>query len=184
VKYATAAGLLALHVVLGLVVTGERALGIDRTAFDAVAEIRFGGGVDVMKVLTDVASLPATAVVVAVTALLVGARGRRDQAIGLVAGLIVVFVSVRYAKELWDRPRPDNRLSGVFGRSYPSGHAAYATAFLACAMTTRERALIAAAAAWIMVVAVTRLYLHVHYLTDVVGGAALGLAVFALVLRR
>jgi membrane-associated phospholipid phosphatase len=34
-----------------------------------------------------------------------------------------------------------------------------------------------------MAVAASRLYLHVHFLTDVVGGVALGIAVYAALLR-
>ena len=47
-----------------------------------------------------------------------------------------------------------------------------------------RRWLTTAAAALAVTIGASRLYLHVHYLTDVLGGFALGVAVFAPVLAR
>ena len=75
------------------------------------------------------------------------------------------------------------------GTAYPSGHAAQAVAWIACAvvlvrgghrLATRFAA-VAAAVALAVAVAVTRVYLRVHYLSDVVGGLALGTGIFAAV---
>jgi membrane-associated phospholipid phosphatase len=135
-------------------------------------------------VLTDVGSLPVAVVIVGMTALYASRRlNRPDQALALALGFVLLFVLVHVTKELWDRPRPTGRLSDVFGRSYPSGHAAYATAYVACALVTRSRGLLIAALAVVVTIGLSRLYLHVHFLTDVVGGIALTTLVFAVLLR-
>ena len=74
------------------------------------------------------------------------------------------------------------------GRSFPSGHATQSIAFygmlaivLIVSYAPRWRRLfIAAAAVVVLVIGASRLYLGVHWFTDVLGGYALGLAWLAL----
>jgi membrane-associated phospholipid phosphatase len=175
---------LVVHVGLGLALDGDALLPGDKLAFDITQDLRFGAGVDVVRVLTDVGSLPVAVVIVAMTALHAARRlDRPDQALALVAGFALVFILVHVTKGLWDRPRPPGRLSDVVGTSYPSGHSAYATAYVACALVTRSRRLLVAALSIAIAVGLSRLYLHVHFLTDVVGGIALTTLVFAVLLR-
>lgn len=170
---------LALHVGLGLLVHGSGPLGVDRAAFDLIDPLRGGSGLDVVRILTDLGSFPVSALVVAGGAVYaVRVRGLRT-ALGLVAAMVALLVMVNVAKEVWDRPRPVDRFYDPSGRSYPSGHSAYVTAWLAVAGLTGRRALITAATVLVVAVGASRLYLGVHYLTDVVGGMALGAAVFA-----
>ena len=88
-------------------------------------------------------------------------------------------------KAVVDRPRPaaSLRLVTVGSPSYPSGHTAIATAVAAslivAAWRSRRLALrhgaIALLVAMPVVVGLSRLALGVHWLTDVIGGALLGL---------
>jgi undecaprenyl-diphosphatase len=76
------------------------------------------------------------------------------------------------------------------GRAFPSGHATQSISFYAMLAVVliiwyapRHRGLFAGAAAlMILVIGASRLYLGVHWLTDVLGGYALGLAWFAIVM--
>jgi undecaprenyl-diphosphatase len=91
-------------------------------------------------------------------------------------------------KDLADRVRPSlNPVAATLGPSFPSGHSASAAAFFAAAALLvgrhqgrRGRAILAGLAAGIAVaVAMSRVMLDVHWLTDVVAGLALGWAWFA-----
>ena len=72
--------------------------------------------------------------------------------------------------------------------AYPSGHSAYAVALVACAVVLARGghnlatrfALVTIAIALALGVAASRVYLRVHYLSDVIGGLALGTAIFSL----
>jgi membrane-associated phospholipid phosphatase len=73
------------------------------------------------------------------------------------------------------------------GFSYPSGHASIAVTYLAVAVVLSRTApaawrvaLIVAGAVLAAAIGLSRAYLRVHYLSDVVGGWAVGLAAFSL----
>jgi undecaprenyl-diphosphatase len=91
-------------------------------------------------------------------------------------------------KHLVDRVRPDlNPIAATLGPSFPSGHSSTAAAFWAAAALVigrwhgrRGRAVLVGLAVAIAVgVAASRVLLDVHWLTDVIGGLALGWAWFA-----
>jgi len=87
-----------------------------------------------------------------------------------------------WLKHLFGVPRPDPAVVRVIhpaeGLSFPSGHAQSTATFWGyLAVTFRRRPLTLAAAVIIVLVALSRPYLGVHYLTDVVAGTLIGLAV-------
>ena len=85
-------------------------------------------------------------------------------------------------KTAYDRARPPEGLVETFNAAFPSGHAAYAVALVACATVLVRAgvgwavrvAAVTVAVILVAVVGVTRVYLRAHFLTDVLGGIALG----------
>ena len=100
----------------------------------------------------------------------------------VVGGTIISTV----LKMLFDRPRPDfTGVAEVFTASFPSGHATVSAvvfltigAMLAEASPERQlkRFFIGVAVALTLLVGVSRIYLGVHYPTDVLAGWSLGAA--------
>jgi undecaprenyl-diphosphatase len=131
-------------------------------------------------------------VAVAVAIVVIAARrvGPRTVITFLVVVMVGVSVLVALIKLVVDRARPDiDQLTGFSGASFPSGHAATAAAtFAAVALllgigqSTRTRAVLAGVGAGIAAcVAATRVFLGVHWLTDVLAGLILGWTWFAIV---
>jgi membrane protein DedA with SNARE-associated domain/membrane-associated phospholipid phosphatase len=160
---------------------------LDNTAFDLADRTRTDMLVNVAKALTTAGALPfvLTLVVIASIALII--RRRPFELFALAGGFALVVLGVHVAKAAIDRPRPAAPLVETVGSSYPSGHAAYATAYVVLAViATRVLGGIASRTAVVLagvivaaVIGGTRIYLRAHYLSDVIGGYGLGLGIFA-----
>jgi membrane-associated phospholipid phosphatase len=158
-------------------------------AADVADRLGTGALVDVAKVVTYLGSLPVVVAVALATALWAAIRRRWIDVAVLVAGVALSIVVVHVTKAAYDRPRPSGGLVDADLSAYPSGHTAYAVTLVACATilvragmgwAVRFAAVVVAIAA-VVVVGATRVYLRVHHLTDAIGGAALGVAIWALV---
>lgn len=144
--------------------------------------------VDIAKVVTDLGSLGVTGPAVLLTALLLLWRRRITEAVMLVGAMGLTYAAVHITKDAIDRPRPPRPLDGADGSSFPSGHAAYAVAWVVIAIVigralpgaVRGATLVVVAAVLAVAVGLTRIYLRVHYLSDVLAGAGLAAAIYAL----
>lgn len=138
----------------------------------------------------DVTALGSWAVLGLVTAAVVGflALGRHRRTPWLVAGAVISGVAVSEAlKVLVDRPRPSvvPHLAEVATASFPSGHSMLSAVVyltlgaLAASLLERrgQRLFVLAVAVFVTgIVGLSRVYLGVHYPTDVLAGWAAGLA--------
>jgi undecaprenyl-diphosphatase len=140
---------------------------------EAVRDITALGGFTLLTITTVVSVL-----------LLMFHKRRRE---ALIFGVTVVLaqISSELLKALYDRPRPGLVAHGsiVYSQSFPSGHSALAAAtFFTLATvvasvetTKRTKALIfGMAITFVVMVGISRVYLGVHWPSDVLGGWALG----------
>jgi undecaprenyl-diphosphatase len=162
---------------------------IDRFARDVARDLRATAPVDVAKVVTWAGSLYVVGAVVLLTAAWAALRGRGGEALALLVGLGLSYAAVHIAKAAYDRPRPPGSLVDTALSSYPSGHALYAVGLVACATVLtragagwiRRAADVTVATGLVALVCATRVYLGAHWLTDVLGGVALGAAIWCAV---
>jgi len=98
-----------------------------------------------------------------------------------VLGANLAFVVI---KMIVQRLRPDCNLIFVSGYSFPSGHATMATAMAVAVYFIFSKKvnkpgmrvfLLTICSIWIMMIAFSRVYLDVHWLSDVLAGIGLGL---------
>jgi membrane protein DedA with SNARE-associated domain/membrane-associated phospholipid phosphatase len=187
--------LLALAAVGGFVFVGledllddRRSLGLDRWAFRAADALHVGWLVDVLEVVTDVGRLWVVGPIVLFTAAWAVLRSRPVEAVALAIALMLTSLAVDAAKDYLDRPRPSGALVDTEGYAYPSGHAAQAVVLIACAIVLVRTgwslavrfAAVTVATVIVVVVGLSRVYLRAHYLSDVIGGLALGIAIFSI----
>ena len=199
---AVATGLL-LTVALGFVLVGGLALGalayLTRSRSELVTidsdisqwvndhSSRF-----VHDALTLITQLGSTTFVIVAAIVLAIVEMRRRPSRWIIPFLLAVMVGegvlTNVVKELLARARPTlNPTAHLLGPSFPSGHTATAAAFWAAAAlllgrgrNQRAHALLAGGAVAIAVaVACSRVFLDVHWFSDVLGGLALGWGWFA-----
>jgi membrane protein DedA with SNARE-associated domain len=160
----------------------------DMTALDVARDIGSSWLTDVADVITALGSL-AVVLPVAFVSGIVLAVSRRWLELGvLVAAMAITIVGVDAIKDSVERPRPPNAPTDVHGTAFPSGHAAYSViyAWLAITVVVRLRpgltngtAVLVFGIALTALIGLTRIYLGVHYMSDVVSGWGLGISAFS-----
>ncbi|GAA1716483.1 hypothetical protein GCM10009765_76480 [Fodinicola feengrottensis] len=196
-----AAGIIAVVVFAGgfaaVLHSIRQASGIadwDRPVLGYALGHRTGPLTSVFELATSLGAGVGLYVVALVVTALASWRLRSLWPVALVAATLTgAEISSNMAKLLIHRARPPELdwLTQVTGYAYPSGHtllsvATYGVlAYLGCLMV-RARwariAVVAAAAALVLMIATSRLYLGVHWLTDVLGGFLFGAAWLTVIL--
>jgi undecaprenyl-diphosphatase len=142
-------------------------------------------GVAGFRVFTFFGGGPALTVLTVIVALLFVLRRRKLEAIGWVVAMMGVGVLNATLKLAFVRPRPAFEAPHAIaaGWSFPSGHAmatfvgAGMLAYFGVRAARRaslRACILAAAVGWTVAMGFSRLYLGVHYLSDVAGGFAAG----------
>jgi undecaprenyl-diphosphatase len=181
---------LVVGLVLDMVQTREGFARWDDSAARWGAAHTSGTAESVVRVITQLGSTP---VVISLCVIVSIVEYRRIPTRAVPAFLVTVVASqlviTNLIKVIVGRDRPDvARLVSASGSSFPSGHtAASAALYAAIALVVGRRrsrhtkAVLAGVAGGITVaVATSRVLLGAHWLTDVIAGAALGWACFAL----
>ena len=175
-------------VLLGETPDGSVERRVDDMAFDVGDGLYSGWLKDVADGVTVLGSLPVVVVVVVATAIWAMTRRRYLDSLAVMVALVLTWIAVDVFKSAYDRPRPPDPHVITHGMSYPSGHSAYAVAWVACAVVlvragaglATRFAVVTAAVVLAVAIALTRVYLRAHYLSDIAGGLAMGAAIFAL----
>jgi membrane protein DedA with SNARE-associated domain/membrane-associated phospholipid phosphatase len=161
----------------------------DMTAADVADSLDAGWLTSLAKSITPLGGGGLVVPLAALSAIALAAARRWAEFWVVVAGTLLIVVGVNELKVEVDRPRPAGGLVDTSGSSFPSAHAAYSTFYLWAAATIalrlrpgtgRSTGLIATGIAITALVGLSRVYLRVHYLSDVNAGWALGVSAYAL----
>jgi membrane protein DedA with SNARE-associated domain/membrane-associated phospholipid phosphatase len=160
----------------------------DETAVEVANALRGSFMTDFSKVITFLGSGGFVWALTAVCAAALAWRRHWTELGVLLAGMVLITIGFHEIKAAVDRPRPPDPLVGSSGSAFPSGHAAHSVIYVWLATTIVVRLRRGLARATLVVVAgivltalvgLSRVYLNVHYLSDVSGGWALGAACFS-----
>lgn len=175
----------AFAVVYDAVLDGNGVAGLDRPVHDWLAAHREPDLTTAMRILTDLGGTPVLIAVAVLLAALAGRHARSWRPVLLVAatalGSTLITVSGKAAVH---RGRPSEAVAAAGGYSFPSGHSLNSAAIygigavLVWQLARRRRTKVWTAAATVLLVllvGLSRLYLGVHWLTDVLAGYALAL---------
>jgi membrane protein DedA with SNARE-associated domain/membrane-associated phospholipid phosphatase len=180
-------GIFVFVVYLTEIVRSPGPTPFDTELLDLGDRIRMDMLVDVAKLVTELGAFPTVAALVVATVVMLLIRRRYAEALVLVVGLALVSIAVDATKDSVGRERPGGTFVGTSGHAYPSGHTAYATAWIAVAVALTRRlrlvtsgVLVFVALAIAAAVGVSRVYLRAHWWSDVAGAWGLGAGMFAL----
>ena len=177
----------------GFVLVGTMVAGppprLDVWARDAANTLETTWLVEAAKAVTMLGSFAVTAALAAAVGAWALVRRRPIDAAALVLGVALCELAVHVAKDAYDRPRPAEPLVHASLSAYPSGHAIQSVTLVACATVLVRGgvgwavrfAAVTVAVALAGLVCITRVYLRAHYMTDVLGGFALGAAIWSAV---
>jgi len=112
-------------------------------------------------------------------------KNKKPQAYLLFLTSIFTAATIKILKALIQSPRPISNLIQETGFSFPSGHTTFAVVFfgLLTYIFTKPKHKIPAiitSTIIIIIIALSRLYLQVHYLTDIIGGLITGTIILTL----
>ena len=158
----------------------------DFRVIDLAERTRSDVGVDIAEMVTRLGTASLVFALVAVALVLLAWRRRPYELFVLLIGTALVYAGVHITKDAVDRPRLADPLVDTMGSSFPSGHAAYATTYVALGVIAArvlpnlasKAALVVSTVVVAFVVGASRAYLNAHYYSDVVAGWALGAMVF------
>jgi undecaprenyl-diphosphatase len=181
--FAAAAGLYAAF-------TGGGPALADSALLSESIEVRSGGLTELAVFVTNIGNTTSMAVLAVAVAGWCWYRGRRADAVLAVVAMAGSAALFNVLKDAFGRPRPPvaDRLVYAGNESLPSGHATMSIvvigtivvlAWAGRAVMTRV-VLVVAAVVWVGAVGATRVYLGVHWFSDVVAGWLVGAAWLAL----
>ena len=162
----------------------------DHTAYDVAADLQVNWIVNVAKAITILGSGWVVYPLAFLVALPLAMRRYWVEFWALVVGMALMAFLIPEIKDWTHRPRPPDPLTHASGWAFPSGHAAHSTLYTWLAITLAVRvvpeikrgsAVIAAGILLTALIGLTRVYLSVHWLSDVTSGWALGVSCFSAV---
>jgi len=156
---------------------------VDETIFDITVTAEWAPAVGVAKFLDFVGSAWITIPVMVLVAVWLASRKRWEAFATWIVAMAVSQLFIGPVKSLYERARPPQSLVETSSWSFPSGHSV-ATAVIAISLVIvlvkagpKRRNLEMLAAAGAVIMALSRVYLRAHWLSDVAAGAALGAGV-------
>lgn len=180
------AAVLGLAALVGLwaAFTGVGPARLDAAVLDGSVEARTDLLTAAAVAVTHLGSTAAMAVLAVAAGVRLWLTDRRADAVLVVGAMSGAQLVFRGLKELLDRPRPpeDGHLVHAASESLPSGHATTAIVVIGTLVVLAwpgrtpavRSALVAAAALWVGAVGLTRIYLGVHWFSDVIAGWLVG----------
>ena len=135
---------------------------------------------NIMKIITFLGS--ALSIILLTVLLIIVVKGKRNKILILI-NVIVTTLLNQLLKNVFQRGRPIDSIIEEYGYSFPSGHSMVSMAFygfliyLVYKSNIKYKGLIVGLlSVLIVLIGISRIYLGVHYLTDVIGGFTLSLS--------
>lgn len=174
---------LILFTIITYAIFNDKINTIDQNIHSYILNLRNNNLTSILITITNISSAYAL-IVLSILLLLIMKKKKLPLLISL--NLIISFISNQIAKQIFTRPRPIGiNLIEETGYSYPSGHAMISMAYFGFISyliykyvknKLIKTILISSIFILIILIGFSRIYLGVHYLSDIIGGFLLSIA--------
>lgn len=172
---------LAIFVLLIIIFKNSFFAGIDSAVNLFMPQIQNSVFISISKIIEVMFDTLTLIIISLIIAFYLWIKISKKDAVFLGFTMLLGGAAIYTLKELVQRARPLNEIVSESGFAFPSGHATISVVFfgLLIYLAFREKSKMKTnisliSAFMIVLICFTRLYLNVHWLTDVVGGIALG----------
>lgn len=149
----------------------------DNAIYHYISMIISTGGTIFFKIITE---FGAAFVIIPICLICVTTMKDKRKAMTIVLNLVIIFVLNQLLKQVFERPRPTEfRLIEESGYSFPSGHSMVSMAFYGFIIYLLAKEIkkpvfkyisCISLSILILLIGISRIYLGVHYASDVIGG--------------
>lgn len=156
-------------------------LGIDSYIYNIVHKLTSNNFINFFKFITNLISIPFISFICFVFVIICFIKKNYRYCPFVVCNLFVIIILNIILKNIYSRPRPEFMLIDEYGYSFPSGHAMVSMAFYGLFIYILFHVNINKWLKYIssflifiliMMIGLSRIYLHVHYFSDVIAGFA------------
>ena len=167
-KYLIFLILLSIFILLSTLIQTGTIENFDSCIYKFIENIRTDKLTSILKFFTKIGDVQSLFFISSITVLIMLVFDKKKIAISVALNIIISSISYVVLKNIFQRPRPEiaERLIEENGFSFPSGH------------STNNMALILGIIP--IIIGFSRMYLRVHYPSDVLGGFCLGIMVVIL----
>ena len=179
-----------LFIILSLLVVTNKTLTIDTKFHVFILNIRNDNLNTIFEYLTNLAS---ATLLLAISIILLITMKNKKHSLYILLNLVLAFFSNELAKSIFNRSRPIGiNLIDETGLSYPSGHSMVGLCFYGfityllykkSKKKSQKIILICSIILISLTIGFSRIYLGVHYLTDVIGGFLLAIIYLAIYIK-
>lgn len=183
-EYFIAALFLCLFLVLTILVKKGKMDHIDEVIFNFIIGFKSSGMTTFMDVVSTIASTKGVIAIALVLTIILAIKKELKPIIFILFGTGLGAGSMKVIKEIIKRPRPEWRWTPESGYSFPSGHTIssymlYGVISLLLLNKVNKKwkyPLVVFLMIFVVLIGISRIYLGVHYFSDVLGSILLGSA--------
>ena len=181
-EYLVAALFLIMFIILTIFVKLGKMDGIDKIVFDNVIRLKSDGMTKFMYMVTTLASTKFVIAITLIIAIILLIKKKYMNIAYVVLGVGSGALSMKVIKEIIKRPRPEWKWAVETGYSFPSGHTIssymlYGVISLLLLNRVNKKwkfPVVIGLMILVLLIGLSRIYLGVHYFSDVLGSILLG----------
>lgn len=170
-----------IFIVFAIRVKKSPALKIDDDVYNFIHGFTSNSLTSYFKFISNLISGPVIAIIVLISIIVSYAKKNYRYIPFIIGNIIIILVLNLILKQIYTRPRPSFMLIDEYGYSFPSGHAMTSMSFYGLLIyiimhlkisKTLKSLLSGLIFLLISLIGLSRIYLHVHYFSDVIAGFA------------